>query len=64
MNRCEIRFCPQCGADGVGTREITPSYFFELCCPHCGFIATLQRQEHELVGTTAARDPDSDTEAW
>jgi hypothetical protein len=38
MNGCEIRFCPQCGTDGVGTREITPNHILELHCPHCGFM--------------------------
>ncbi|MGB9106505.1 MAG: hypothetical protein WCC59_17255 [Terriglobales bacterium] len=64
MNGCEIRFCPQCGVDGVGTREITPNHILELYCPDCGFIATLLWREHDLVGTAAAHDPDSDAEAW
>jgi len=64
MSSCEIRFCPQCGAKELATREITPSHILELYCPHCGILALLLWQEHELIGTTAAHDPDSDTESW
>jgi hypothetical protein len=64
MNQAEIKFCPECGAEGVITREITPNHILELICPHCGTSALLLWQEHDLVGATAAHDPDSDTEAW
>jgi hypothetical protein len=26
MNRGEIKFCPECGAQGVATREVTPNH--------------------------------------
>lgn len=64
MDGCEIKFCPQCGADGVVTKQITPNHVLELYCPDCGAIAILLWREHALVGTLATHDPDSDTEAW
>jgi hypothetical protein len=41
MNQGEIKFCPECGANGVVTREITPNHILELYCPHCGVLAIL-----------------------
>jgi len=60
----EVKFCPQCGSDGVAAREITPSHIVEVYCPHCGALAVLFWQDHELVGSVATHDPDSDSEAW
>ncbi len=60
----EIKFCPQCGAEGIVTREITPNHVLELYCPHCGSIAEVLWGDRPLVGTTATHDPDSDSEAW
>jgi len=64
MNQSEIKFCPQCGAGDLATTEITPSHVLELYCPHCGASAILLWSEHDLVGSTAQRDPDSDSESW
>jgi hypothetical protein len=64
MNQGEIKFCPECGANGVETREITPSHILELYCPHCGVLAILLWRDRELICTTATHDPDSDSEAW
>lgn len=64
MNGCRVKFCPQCGADDLATREITLNHVLELYCPDCGVIAVLLCRDHSLIGTTAAHDPDSDAEAW
>ncbi len=65
MNECQtLRFCPQCGAADVTTREVSPNHIVELCCPHCGIIADLLWRDQILVGTCAPHDPDSDAEAW
>jgi len=64
MNQEEIKFCPQCGARDLATREITPSRVLELYCLHCGNVATLLWSDHDLVGSTAQHDPDSDSESW
>lgn len=60
----QIKFCPQCGAGDLAITEITPNHVLELYCPHCGVMAVLLWQDHELIGTTATHDPDSDAEAW
>jgi hypothetical protein len=64
MNELHIKFCPECGAEGVVTREVTPNHIIELYCPHCGILTLLLWQDHDVIGTTAAHDPDSDAEAW
>jgi hypothetical protein len=64
MNPSEIKFCPQCGACDLATREITPNHILELYCPHCGVIAILLWCDHELIGHAAVHDLDSDSEAW
>ena len=64
MSQGELKFCPECGAEGVVIREVTPNHIRELYCPHCGTLAVLLWEDHALVGTTATHDPDSDTEAW
>lgn len=64
MNQEEIKFCPQCGAGNLATREITPSRVLELYCLNCGNVATLLWSNHDLVGCTAQHDPDSDSESW
>lgn len=64
MNPNEIKFCPECGANTVVTREVAPSHVIELYCPHCGRLTLLLWQDHALVGTRAVHDPDSDSEAW
>lgn len=64
MNESQVKFCPQCGADDLATREITPNHVLELYCPHCGILAVLLWQDHALVGHTATHDPDSDAESW
>ena len=60
----EFKFCPQCGADGVAAREITSSRIVELYCPHCGILAVVLCQDHEMVGSAVTHDPDSDSESW
>jgi hypothetical protein len=64
MKQDEIKFCPQCGAHDLATREITPSRVFELYCANCGNVTTLVWSNHDLVGCTAQPDPDSDSESW
>jgi len=64
MNASRMKFCPQCGADDLVTREITPNHILELYCPHCGVVAILLWRDDELIGTTAMHDPDSDSESW
>ncbi len=64
MSHGEMRFCPECGAEGVATKEVTPNHIVELYCPHCGALTLLLWQDHALIGTTTTHDPDSDAEAW
>ena len=64
MNQGKIKFCPECGLEGVLIKEVTPNHVVELYCPHCGEVALLLWQDHELIGTTAAHDPDGDSESW
>jgi len=64
MNASQMKFCPQCGADDLVTREITPNHILELYCPHCGAVAIMLWHDDELIGTTATHDPDSDSEPW
>jgi hypothetical protein len=64
MDQAHIKFCPECGADGVVTKEVTPNHIIELYCPHCGILTLLLWQDHALIGTAASHDPDSDAEAW
>jgi Zn finger protein HypA/HybF involved in hydrogenase expression len=64
MNRGEIKFCPQCGAGDLATKEITPNHILELYCPHCGSISVMLWFDRALVGRTVEHDPDSDTESW
>lgn len=64
MSGIEMRFCPQCGAEGVVTREITPNHVLELSCPHCGAMAEVLWGDCALVGANMTHDPDSDSEAW
>ena len=64
MDQAHIQFCPECGGDGVVTREVTPNHIIELYCPHCGFLTMLLWQDRALIGTAASHDPDSDAEAW
>jgi ribosomal protein S27AE len=64
MNQGEIKFCPRCGAGDLATHESTLSHVLELYCLNCGTSALLLWSEHDLVGSTAQRDPDSDSESW
>jgi predicted RNA-binding Zn-ribbon protein involved in translation (DUF1610 family) len=64
MRSVELNFCPQCGATGVVTKEITPNHVLELSCPHCGVKAEILWVDRALVGANATHDPDSDSEAW
>lgn len=64
MRGVEIKFCLQCGAEGVVTREVTPNHVIELYCPHCGVLAELLWGDRTMIGTNTEHDPDSDSEAW
>lgn len=64
MSGCKIRFCPQCGAEGIAIQQITRNEIVELYCPQCGGTAVLVWRPPEIVGTSAPRDPDSNFEAW
>jgi hypothetical protein len=64
MNPGENKFCPQCGADDLAIREITPYRVLELYCQNCGTVVTLLWSDHDLIGSTAQRDPESDSESW
>ena len=41
MNQGKIKFCPECGLEGVLIKEVTPNHVVELYCPHCGEVALL-----------------------
>jgi len=64
MNQGEIKFCPRCGAGDLATHESMLSHVLELYCPNCGTTALLLCSGLDLVGSTAQRDPDSDSQSW
>ena len=64
MSGLDMKFCPQCGAEGVVAKEITPNHVVELSCPHCGARADILWGDSTLVGANAVHDPDSDSESW
>ena len=68
VKEIEIKFCVQCGIEGLVTREITPNHVLELYCPHCGVLAVLLWGDSTLIdrkiGVFSMHDPNSDSESW
>ena len=64
MQRIDIRFCLQCGGEGVIVEEVAPSPVVKLYCPNCGMMTKLLLEDEIHVGPNLAHDPDSDSEAW
>jgi ribosomal protein S27AE len=66
MQGIDIKFCLQCGTEGVMAEEVTPSHVVKLYCANCGMMAKvlLEDEDGMLVGANLAHDPDSDFEAW
>lgn len=66
MQGIDIKFCLQCGVEGVMAERVTPGAVVKLYCANCGMMAKvlLEDEEGMLVGANVAHDADSDSEAW
>ncbi len=48
MQGIDIKFCLQCGAEGVMVEEVTPSTIVKLYCPDCGMMAKVSSRTTAL----------------